>query len=385
MANNDQALARQVAIPKFEGTPPYYQAALNWLDGTKLYWKNNLDNISKDDLDGFLAFALKDAALFWFQNEKLMTRDLTDSWANFKRHFDTRWCHQRHARATLAHRINNLRMEPSETIYTYRSRCIEVAHLSTPDLPVPNGETDAAKQTRLTHCNIFHSHLSQWYFICGLPTVIRRHLVEKSFTTFTECIKAAEDVVCNLVDSGLYKDPSLVNRPNAPAPTPKDNLKTLSPYISSITDVQASVDGNCRTWPPKNPAISLIGVEQDVLDALASGANVSSNLVNEDIKQYFGVSAIGKSNNKPFSYPTRRPFRGRGGRRPNRGRGNSNRFSNSKDYTPNAKCSWCGIPNHTEKQCWAKQRSQKSSAQAVSAILPTIEEFPESLDWDFPN
>lgn len=343
-----QQSSRTVAIPKFDGVPPAYQSSKNWLAGTALYWGTKLDTITQAELEGFLAFALKDTALRWYQVTNEGNTPITTTWAVFKKEFEDHWGKPKLPRATLAARIKQLSLLHDEPLKQYRIRCLEVARDATVKLKAPDGETDAMKQQRLIYQDTNVNDNAMWFFINGLPDVIKNPLLEKDFDSFKECMEKVERVSLNLVNLGKYKDPSLgLAKPQA------NNLQVLNPYVSSISGQDAHA---AASLPP-----AVLSPEQ---------------------LHYYGVAPIAAAI-KPRSKPPPKPNQGRGPPKKQQstrtGKVSSRMLSNPADYTPDAKCNYCGVPNHTEAQCWSKKKANNvSSIRVTQAYGPDVRILPEA-------
>ena len=372
-AAQNAGVNRTCAIPKFNGEPPTHQSALNWLEGASLYWGAHLNNITKPELEGFLAFAFKDAALHWYQIEHSLGDSLTQSWANFKDQFAEQWLKIKLPRATIAQHIKSLVMRPDEPIRHFRSRCLEVSLLSTLKLkppPAPQVETDAEKALRKKTQTMMVNDNALWYFLGGLLPVIRQPLLDKDFDDLNSCLVQAKRVITVLTDTGKYKDPTL-----GKTLVPKEshsNMQVLNPYVASLNHNQPGkacvIDHSgshiSRPWPPPR-TLSCSNMTTEACHALSVGQTIHADHLNDHHKQYFGLAVNALSKPKPSGRPSPKKKSP-----PSRGGDNRKAQNNTKDYTINATCSFCGIKNHTESQCWSKQKQQSGAVNALRARQP---------------
>jgi len=254
-ANPAQAglLNRPVAIPKFDGTPPTEQSAKNWISGTTLYWENGLNNINKAKLDGYLAFALKDEALQWFITEARHNETLTDSWTNFLDQFKARFMGITLSRVVLNADKATLKQRPTESILSFRSRCLAVAWDTTRKFAPEENETAAQLRSRRRFQQEAVDDNAMWFFIDGLLPVIKKALMAKDFEDLDSCMKQARRVVKLLIENGLYTDPDAAPRARMLL-TPNKHLDSNLETVSTVKAMVQAELAAIRKQKPKTSA-----------------------------------------------------------------------------------------------------------------------------------
>lgn len=331
----DNELNRPVAIPKFDGVAPTHQSGQNWMDGTTLYWGTRLVALTKAQLEGYLAFAFKDKALFWYQTEHNHNEDITKDWNTFVEAFKDQWLLKDIPRATIAGMIRTLRMENNEEVRHFRSRCLQTARQSTKPFTAPDEESDADKAKRRGYHTQAVEDNAMWFFVGGLLPVLRKPLLEKQFTNLKDCLNLTHQIVGTLVDAGLYKDPTM-STPSRSAAQAIQQPANLDPIASAISAGQPSLQQQLESLDP----------------------SLATQLV-QSISKRFQKKKKNQQQRKtkPVAAASATPTA-------DSGKSRERRFDPSK-YTEGATCDYCGILHHTAAQCMSKANATSNSASAI--------------------
>lgn len=341
----DNVLNRPVAIPKFDGLGSHHAKALIWMDGVHLYWGHELDTLSQQQLEGFLAFALTAEALVWYQEEHSTYPAITATWADFIKLFKATWIDSDLPRSAVAATIKTLFMEQQEPLRKFRTRCLACARHATKLFTAADGETEDQKKTRIANNTSAVENQAMWYIWAGVLPIIRAELIKtRNVSTLDETMAECKVIVAQLIDQGKYRDPSAA-QPLIPKAVPQQAVQAINTHIHPA------------------PIVSL----QQQYDALDPAA-AQSFLAKITARQ-------GQSKSKPKSN------RNSSSKAP-ASKGRERKFDASK-YTEGAKCTFCHTMHHTEAQCMAKQNNQAAGmAAALHCTAPSDQSrFASTTDF----
>ncbi len=339
------ANARNQPIPTFTATFPFNVTAKKWLANAVCYFDGNTAAITRAQLTGFLSLAFSGNADVWLFDVEHHNSTALDNWENFSAAFTERFIADDDPEAARERELKALTMGHHEEIGLFFSRCRCASVRHAPQMPQPEGETEAQATLRKTWNDNQRNAAAAKYFFNGLLPVIKRRVTFLSTSTAENLLRDAKAAIKQLAMYGDYNPPAYA-----------------SPFATAKGNVAA-------TSTSKQPHAEEEETQQDAvvasIAAQLQSAGISSSTSAPNLAR--GIVQAVKTGKplkpaKPAQKPAQQQQQGK------------ERLYPDNAYTKGATCNYCGKRNHLEHQCrkkrWdANKKKNSTGASAVNALV----------------